>query len=97
LFVTSMVTNINHFNFFFTGFLSPMFFFTGVVFPIENLPRWLQIVAEFFPLTHPVRITRALAVGTLHPSHLWDLLYIVAFTILFSYLAVRRLKRRLID
>ncbi|TFG62117.1 MAG: ABC transporter, partial [Spirochaetales bacterium] len=72
LFVTSMVTNINHFNFFFTGFLSPMFFFTGVVFPIENLPRWLQIVAEFFPLTHPVRITRALAVGTLHPSHLWD-------------------------
>ncbi|MDP4094798.1 MAG: ABC transporter permease, partial [Bacillota bacterium] len=38
LLITSFVKNINHFNFYFTGLLTPMFFFSGVVFPISNLP-----------------------------------------------------------
>lgn len=97
LFITSLVTNINHFNFYFTGFISPMFFFTGVVFPIENLPRWLQVVAEVFPLTHPVRMTRALAMGSMGLIHLWDLAYMLVFILIFGYFAVRRLKRRLVD
>ena len=38
LWVTSFVKTINHFNFYLTGIISPMFFFSGVVFPISNLP-----------------------------------------------------------
>ena len=38
LLITSFVKTINHFNFYFTGFISPMFFFSGVVFPIDKLP-----------------------------------------------------------
>ena len=38
LLVTSIISDINQFNFYFTGFLSPMFFFSGVVFPLNNLP-----------------------------------------------------------
>jgi lipooligosaccharide transport system permease protein len=96
LFITSFVSNINHFNFYFTGFLSPMFFFSGVVFPLNNLPSTLRWVAEIFPLTHSVRITRSLDLATFSPVLLADLLFIVVFTLVIGWLAIRRLKRKLI-
>jgi len=97
LVVTSFVTNMNHFNFFFTGLLSPMFMFCGTIFPIENLPRPLQVVAELLPLTHPVRLGRVAAMGSgWKASLLLDLAYILAAAALAMILAVRRLERRLV-
>jgi lipooligosaccharide transport system permease protein len=110
LLITSFVKNINHFNFYFTGFLSPMFFFSGVVFPVDNLPSVLKELAEIFPLTHTVRVTRAVCLHgllskypdmdssyLLRPELLLDALYIVVFIVFISYLAITRLKKRLID
>jgi lipooligosaccharide transport system permease protein len=97
LFVTSFVKNLNHFNFYFTGFISPLFFFSGVVFPIEKLPPVLQPVAEALPLTHSVRLVRAFSLGTIQFDHLFDILYLIVFTIGMGFLAVVRLKKRLID
>jgi lipooligosaccharide transport system permease protein len=97
LLVTSFIRTINHFNFFFTGVLSPMFFFSGVVFPVEKLPAGLREAAEIFPLTHTVRITRALCMNTLDLWLLFDITYIVLFTGIVVCLAVMRLKKRLID
>jgi lipooligosaccharide transport system permease protein len=97
LLVTSFVTNINHFNFFFTGLLSPMFMFCGTIFPIENLPPALRVVAEFLPLTHPVRIGRVAAIASgWESSLLLDLLYIVGVAAVIMTLAVRRLTRRIV-
>jgi len=97
LFVTSFVKNINHFNFYFTGFISPMFFFSGVFFPLDSLPGWVRPLAEALPLTHAVRISRALSLARPEPELIWDLLYIVLFSGIFGLFAVRRLRRRLID
>jgi len=97
LFITSFVKTINHFNFYFSGFISPMFFFSGVFFPLKNLPAWVRPIAEALPLTHAVRLSRALSLGTDNQSLWWDLLYAVAFSALFGYLAVTRLRARLID
>jgi lipooligosaccharide transport system permease protein len=91
------VKNLNHFNFYFTGFISPLFFFSGVVFPIEKLPPVLQPVAEALPLTHSVRLVRAFSLGTIQFDHLFDILYLIVFTIGMGFLAVVRLKKRLID
>lgn len=97
IFITSFVRNINHYNFYFTGVISPMFFFSGVVFPLENLPKALAIVAEFVPLTHVVRLSRALCFpGLIKPGLLFDLLYVVLFIVVFGFLAVRGLKKRII-
>ena len=97
LLVTSFVPSINQFNFYFTAFLSPMFFFCGVVFPIENLPRVLRIVAEIFPLTHVVRLARCLDMLTLSPVLLWDLLFIVVFSLVIGWVAINRLRAKLIQ
>lgn len=97
LFVTSLVSSINQFNFYFTGFLSPMFFFSGVIFPVTNLPPVLRPVAEIFPLTHSVRIAREIARGQLTGMAGIDVAAIALFTLLAGFFAIRRLRRRLIQ
>jgi len=97
LFITSFVKNLNHFNFYFTGLLSPMFFFSGVVFPVENLPGGLQRIAEAIPLTHVVRIARAFCVpGGLKLELFYDLSYCLIFVAVTGWLAMRGLKKRMI-
>ena len=97
LLITSFVKTINHFNFYFTGFISPMFFFSGVVFPISKLPKYIQPVAEMIPLTHSVRLVRAVCANKYHYELTWDLLYIALFITIVGYLAVIRLRKRLIS
>ncbi|MHC4702706.1 MAG: ABC transporter permease [Planctomycetota bacterium] len=95
--VTSFVKTINHFNFYFTGFISPMFFFSGVVFPIANLPTYVRPVAEIVPLTHSVRLVRAIFTNSYRPVLLLDLLYIAVFIVAVGYLAIARLRKRLVN
>jgi lipooligosaccharide transport system permease protein len=96
LLVTSYVRNINHFNFYFTGFLSPMFFFSGTFFPLDSLPRGLRPFAEILPLTHAVRLTRSLALSRFSPVLVADLAFLVVVTLLAGYLAIRRLRARIV-
>ena len=96
LYVTSFVKNINHFNFYFTGLLTPMFLFAGIIFPLSDLPRSLQLVAEVFPLTHSANLVRAFCFGSFKASLLFDTLYIIIFIIAFAFLAVRRLTKRIL-
>lgn len=96
MFITSFVRTINHFNFYFSGVISPMFFFSGVVFPISNLPKFLQPLAEIAPLTHSVRLARSIGADQINENLLTDVLYILTFCIVFTILAVKRLKKRLI-
>jgi lipooligosaccharide transport system permease protein len=97
LFITSFVNNINHFNFYFTGLLTPMFFFSGIVYPLSNLPEFMQYIAEIFPLTHVARLVRAFCFNSFNISLLLDVLYVIVFTLLFGFLAVKKLKKRLIS
>lgn len=97
MFVTSYVRNINHFNFYFTGLISPMFFFSGVIFPLEHLPRILSVISEIIPLTHVVRLARALCVPELMNSAiLFDVVYCLLFCVVFVTLAVVRISKRIL-
>lgn len=96
LVVTSFVRNINHFNFFFTGLLSPMFFFAGTIFPLESLPRGLRPFAELMPLTHPVRLSRDLIIGRWSAVLLFDVAFLIVLTIVATGYAVRRLRARIV-
>jgi lipooligosaccharide transport system permease protein len=90
------VKNINHFNFYFTGLLSPMFFFCGAVFPLEELPPAARYVSEILPLTHAVRLARALAIGDWRAGLLLDAAFLIVFSVGLGAFAIARLKRRII-
>jgi lipooligosaccharide transport system permease protein len=80
----------------FTMVGTPLFFFSGTFFPISTLPIWVQPIAWALPLTHPVRIARALSTGDLHMGLLWSLLYLIVAALVFYPIATRLLRRRLL-
>lgn len=95
LVITSLVSTISQFNIFMTGFLTPMFFFSGMVFPLANIPVDFRWLAEALPLTHAVRLVRAAALARPEAGMLFSLVYCLVFCVLFSWLAVLLLRRRL--
>lgn len=93
---TAIAPSYTFFNYFFTLVIGVMFLFSGVFFPLEGLPAWVGWSAWFLPLTHAVSLMRGLTAGTLAPSMWLDLAWLVAFTLLVFWLAVRLIRRRLI-
>lgn len=74
---TLRVPTMDFFSFYFTLFLTPLFLFSDVFFPIEErLGAPWRIVAEALPLLHPVRLARACFAGDLGWVSLWDLVYV---------------------
>ncbi len=67
------------------------------MFPVSDLPKFLIPVAEIMPLTHTVRITRALCSSSLSWTCLWDIAYSVLFVLIIGHLAIFKLKKRLIN
>ncbi|MDX1763102.1 MAG: ABC transporter permease [bacterium] len=94
--VTSFVPTFEAFNYYITLFLTPMFFFSGVFFPLTRLPDWVATLSNFLPLTYAVGISRALIHGT--PSWLlvWGTLVLLVPALLFFWLAMNLIKRRVI-
>ncbi len=93
---TSLVPSINTFNYYFTLFVTPMFLFGGVFFPLSGLPDLVQRVAWFIPLTHMVNLFRSVVSGEMHRESLFDLLWILVATAVFFSLAIVMMRRRLI-
>lgn len=95
LLVTSVARGYDSFNYYFTLFVSPMFFFSGIFYPVERLGRWVEAAAWFFPLTHLVRLSRSLFFGPPTAPALWrDALWLAVFTSAALFLGVRRVTRR---
>ena len=75
----------------------PMSLFSGVFFPVEQLPVVLRWVAYALPLWHGVDLSRAATLGVAPEwSATGHLLYLVAWAAAGWWLAVRAFSRRLV-
>jgi len=93
---TLRVPTIELFSFYFTLFLTPLFLFSDVFFPVdERLSGFWRAVAEVLPLLHPVRLARSAFRGDLGWVALWDLFYILALAAILLPWAFRSAERRL--
>jgi lipooligosaccharide transport system permease protein len=97
MFFTSVIPSIDSFNLPVFLFITPMFLLSGTFFPLENLPAWVQKTAFAFPLTHLVKLTRAFSLGHFEWGLLWDILYLIGFSVLFFPVAIRGMRKRLIQ
>ena len=90
------IPTIDLFSFYFTLFLTPLFLFSDVFFPLEErlAGPWLW-VAEALPLLHPVRLVRAAFRGEASAVLFWDLAYVLALSAALLALAARSIRRRL--
>jgi lipooligosaccharide transport system permease protein len=94
LLYTSMVKIIDMYSFYFTIFLTPLFLFSGIFFPVSSLPEWAQVAAWFTPLYHCVNIFKGVVLGTWSAGHWIDVVWVVVAALLTTSLAVYRIRRK---
>ena len=92
---TALVPGIDSFNYFYTLFMTPMFLFSGIFFPLDNLSPIVSKIAFFTPLYHLVNICRGLSSGRLALCT-WDTVWILAVVILLAPYTFRLMRRRVI-
>jgi len=94
--VTSVSPSFDFFNYYTELIITPMLFFSGVFFPLDRFPAWMKTLAEFLPLTHAVKISRAVFSGAYHSGLLWDFLVIFVLEVIAFYISLKMMKKRLI-
>ncbi len=96
LFFTSVAPSIYSFNYYFTLFITPMFFVSGVFFPISAFPDVMQHLTWVAPLTPVADLTRTMVSGRLGEGNWWGLAIIAGYTGVFFPLSLIMMKRRLL-
>ncbi|MBU6223946.1 MAG: ABC transporter permease [Burkholderiales bacterium] len=60
LIFNALAKGYDFFTYYFTLFLTPMMFLSGVFFPSDQLPPWVRAVAEWLPLSQAIALVRPL-------------------------------------
>jgi lipooligosaccharide transport system permease protein len=94
--VTSVSPSFDFFNYYTELIITPMLFFSGVFFPLDKFPAWMKTLAGFLPLTHAVKISRAVFSGEYHARYLWNFLVIFVLEAAAFAVGLRMMKKRLI-
>lgn len=91
---TSFTRSWDFFSYYLTLFIGPLYFLSGIIFPISTMPKWIQNIAWFTPLYHSVEFSRGLVMGKLKWSMVEDATWLFIFgTLAFMYAVVRIRKR----
>ncbi len=78
------------------GMMLPVMFFTGFMFPLENMPTVFQILANVFPSKWYYIIVKAVMIKGLGFSAIWkETLILCLMTFVFLYLSLKNFKTRL--
>ena len=73
----ALAKGYDFFTYYFTLFLTPMMFLSGVFFPLQQLPAGVRAVAQWLPLSNAVALVRPLFMD-LWPQDAWRHLLVLA-------------------
>jgi lipooligosaccharide transport system permease protein len=91
----AIVPGIDSFSYFYTLFMTPLFLFSGIFFPLDAMPRVVTDIAVLTPLYHLVNICRAFSAGTFSGA-VWSMVWIIVVVSLLASFPFRLMKRRII-
>jgi lipooligosaccharide transport system permease protein len=94
LIFTALAKGYDFFTYYFTLFLTPMVFTSGVFFPRTQLPLWLQTFTDWLPLTAAVELVRPLFLGQLPTSPVKHLAVLVFFGALALWIGLALIRKR---
>lgn len=94
--VTSVAPSFDFFSYYTELVITPMLFFSGVFFPLERFPGWMKTLAEFLPLTHAVRISRAVFTGEPTAGLGWSFAGLLVLAAVVFTISIRMMRKRLI-
>ena len=77
-------------------FFLPSILLSGFMFPFRGMPIWAQWIGEIFPLTHFLRVIRAIMLkGAEFPAVAWETSMLVVFIVAYATIALARFRRTL--
>ena len=91
LIFTAYIQLIDLYSFYYTLFLTPMYFFSGIFFPVENI-AWVGEIAHFTPLFHAVKLSKLVVFGQMDIHILFHLAYLLLTGLVLSYFGIKRIK-----
>jgi lipooligosaccharide transport system permease protein len=94
LIFTALAKGYDFFTYYFTLFLVPMTFTSGVYFPRDQLPPWLQTITDFLPLTAAVELVRPLFIGQMPAAPVKHLTILLIFGALALWLGLALIRKR---
>ncbi|NYZ78856.1 ABC transporter permease [Candidatus Micrarchaeota archaeon] len=84
----SNLTNQEAFGLVMNFVIWPLFFFSGALFPVSNLPSWLLVITQINPLTYGVDALRGAILGVQEFSMLKDFSVLIGFSLLMIWLGI---------
>jgi lipooligosaccharide transport system permease protein len=91
----AIVPGIDSFSYFYTLFMTPLFLFSGIFFPLDSMPRLVADLAFYTPLYHLVIVCRSFTSGSVSNAFDSIVWLIVAATVLAPF-PFRLMKKRMI-
>jgi lipooligosaccharide transport system permease protein len=94
LIFNALAQGYDFFTYYFTLFLTPMMFLSGVFFPREQLPDALRAFSDWLPLTSAVELVRPMFMDQwpTHPAR--NALVLVAYTVVAFWVALALTRKR---
>ncbi|WKB51614.1 ABC transporter permease [Eleftheria terrae] len=90
----ALAKGYDFFTYYFTLVLTPMTFLSGIYFPLEQLPDWLETLARLLPLAAAVELVRPLVIGEMPAHWLRPLALMLGYAVVGYYLALVLTRRR---
>jgi lipooligosaccharide transport system permease protein len=91
----AIVPGIDSFSYFYTLFMTPLFLFSGIFFPLDAMPRVVSLLAFFSPLYHLVNICRAFSAGSIN-TVIGSMVWLVVVVALLAPFPFRFMKKKII-
>ena len=94
LIFNALAKGYDFFTYYFTLFLTPMMFLSGVFFPREQLPLAVRLVSDWLPLTAAVELVRPLFMDRWPEDPGRHLLVLLAYALASFWVALALTRRR---
>lgn len=95
LIFNALAKGYDFFTYYFTLWLTPMTFVSGVFFPREQLPGWVQAIGDLLPLTHAVQLVRPLFLDRWPPNAALHIAVLLGYALVAYGVALVLTRRRL--
>jgi lipooligosaccharide transport system permease protein len=93
---TALSPSYEFFHYYFVLFIAPMFFLSGVFFPLDRFPAAVQWFALGLPATYSVSLIRYFFHGTNGAPIIVGLIFLLSLGATFTWAAIRLTKKRLV-
>jgi lipooligosaccharide transport system permease protein len=94
LIFNALAKGYDFFTYYFTLFLTPMMFLSGIFFPREQLPSFVRVVADWLPLSVAVDLVRPLFLDRWPDQPLRNVLVLAGFAVVSFWIALALTRKR---